>query len=180
MGRTIFIAGIYGTGKSTLCSKLSDKMQIPFFSAGDLISESNGEIYGATKAVADKEINQMILAKKVQKLLQAHDHIFLAGHFCIFNSATEVDVLPDSIFQNLNIEQIVLLEAEVHTVIKHLKSRDNKIYHHEDIAQLMMAERGQGTKIAKELDCQLSIYKMTFSEEDTDNVIAAIAQGGFS
>jgi len=72
MGKTIFIAGAYGTGKSTLCSKLSAKIQIPFFSAGDLISEINGEQYGANKVVSDKKRNQTLLAKKVQELNQIH------------------------------------------------------------------------------------------------------------
>lgn len=46
-GTTIFIAGVYGTGKSTMCSVLSEKLHIPAFSAGDLISAINGERYGA-------------------------------------------------------------------------------------------------------------------------------------
>ena len=180
MKDTIFIAGIYGTGKSTLCDNLSNKIQLPFFSAGDLISEVNGEVYGANKAVIDKENNQIILTKRVQELLQLHDCILLAGHFCIFNFKNEVEVLPDSTFCNLNIEQIVLLEADVSKVIDHLKVRDGKIYSCENIARLMTAERNQATKIAQELGCRLSIYKMTFSDKDADNVITYITQGDFA
>lgn len=46
-GSTIFIAGVYGTGKSTMCSVLSEMLHIPAFSAGDLISAINGEQYGS-------------------------------------------------------------------------------------------------------------------------------------
>ena len=56
-GSTIFIAGVYGTGKSTICSALAERLHIPAFSAGDLISVINGEQYGANKAVADKDNN---------------------------------------------------------------------------------------------------------------------------
>lgn len=35
---TIFIAGSYGVGKSTLCDSLSKKLDIPAFSSGDLIT----------------------------------------------------------------------------------------------------------------------------------------------
>lgn len=42
----IFVAGIYGVGKSTLCERLSISIGIPCYSAGDLISAINGEIYG--------------------------------------------------------------------------------------------------------------------------------------
>jgi len=39
---TIFVAGIYGVGKSTLCANLSKELKIPTYSAGDLISSVNG------------------------------------------------------------------------------------------------------------------------------------------
>ena len=56
----VFIAGAYGVGKSTLFRKLSLTLRIPSFSAGDLISEVNGEIYGQNKVVKDKTENQNI------------------------------------------------------------------------------------------------------------------------
>ena len=67
---TIFIAGSYGVGKSTLCEMLSSILRIPAYSAGDLISNVNGEIYGANKAVKNKDKNQDILAIEVKKKLQ--------------------------------------------------------------------------------------------------------------
>lgn len=59
---TIFLAGIYGVGKSTLAERISATTGLPCFSAGDLISRVNGEKYGANKFVTDKEKNQDILA----------------------------------------------------------------------------------------------------------------------
>jgi len=41
---TYFLAGIYGVGKSTIGEKLSTVLDIPFYSAGDLISQVNGEL----------------------------------------------------------------------------------------------------------------------------------------
>lgn len=83
---TNFVAGMYGVGKNTLCEKLSQRMNIPFYSAGDLISHINGEEYGANKAVADKNKNQDILVEEVNALLIHQPQIILAGHFCIFNT----------------------------------------------------------------------------------------------
>ena len=42
-GGVVFIAGVYGVGKSTLCNMLSNSLHIPAFSSGDLNSEKNGE-----------------------------------------------------------------------------------------------------------------------------------------
>ena len=64
----IFVAGIYGVGKSTLCERLSISIGIPCFSAGDLISAINGEIYGRNKTVVKKEKNQDILVTDIEKV----------------------------------------------------------------------------------------------------------------
>ena len=179
MGITIFIAGAYGTGKSILCGRLSTIMQIPFFSAGDLISEINGEHYGANKAATDKNRNQILLADKVQELNQIYSRIILAGHFCIFNNSNEVETLPASVFYNLNIEQIVLLEANEDIIAKHLQKRDGKEYSFESIHQLIIAERKQSKEITNELNCRLCTYQMTFSDEDACTVINFLRKGDY-
>ena len=127
-GSTIFIAGVYGTGKSTMCSTLSKRLLIPAFSAGDLISAINGEQYGANKAVSDKNNNQILLAERVRQLTQENQKIILAGHFCIFSADNDVEVLPESVYPALNISRIILLEADIQTIISNLRRRDGKNY----------------------------------------------------
>ena len=117
---TIFVAGTYGVGKSTLCNKLSTALKIPDFSAGDLISAVNGETYGANKVVRDKDANQNILASQVKQLLKSTPSIILAGHFCIFDINGNVDILPSRVFYDLEIETILLLEASSSQIIKNL------------------------------------------------------------
>ena len=177
-GSTIFVAGIYGTGKSTLCSALSERLHIPAFSAGDLISAVNGERYGANKAVADKDNNQVLLAERVRELGQEHEQVILAGHFCIFNSGNGVEVLPESVYHTLNISRIVLLEADTRTIIEHLKHRDGKDYTEESVAALSKKERDQSERIAEQLKCPLDIYKMTFTDENLDHVAELLYVGG--
>lgn len=177
-GSTIFIAGIYGTGKSTMCLALADRLHIPAFSAGDLISTVNGEQYGANKTVADKDNNQVLLSEQVRELCEEHEKIILAGHFCIFNADNEVEVLSESVYQTLNITRIFLLEADSQTIIEHLKKRDDRIYSEESVIALSKKEREQGERIAKQLKCPFEIYKMTFSDIDVDRVADLLSVGG--
>ncbi len=152
-GSTIFIAGIYGTGKSTICSALSKRFHIPSFSAGDLISAINGEQYGANKAVADKDSNQVLLAERVQELNHENKQIILAGHFCIFNAHNEVEILPESVYSALNIAQIILLEADIQNIVLNLRRRDGKDYSEKSVTALMEREREQSERISKQLKC---------------------------
>lgn len=124
---TIFVAGSYGVGKSTLCNVLSKALDIPTFSAGDLIGNINGEQYGANKAVKNKDVNQDILGIEVKKKLEQYPTILLAGHFCLFDKSNCVEKLANSIFEKISIEQILLLEADPVRISTNLSIRDKKI-----------------------------------------------------
>ena len=169
---TIFVAGIYGVGKSTLCANLSKELKIPTYSAGDLISSVNGEQYGANKAVADKMSNQAILSIQVKKLLEKNTRILLAGHFCIFNKKNEVDYLPENIFSDLNIEIILLLEAPVSRVLKNLTSRDNKEYTQQQIESLHNAENQRAMKISHSIGCEIFLHSMRFDNTDLSKCLS--------
>ena len=82
MNGVVFVAGIYGVGKSTLCERISSLIHMPFYSAGDLISEQVGEIYGENKKVCNKDQNQNVLIEcisqkivKEQMFWQIYHHI---------------------------------------------------------------------------------------------------------
>ena len=173
-GSTIFIAGVYGTGKSTMCSVLSEMLHIPAFSASDLISAINGEQYGANKAVSDKNNNQILLAERVRQLTQENPKIILAGHFCIFNADNDVEVLPESVYPALNISRIILLETNIQTVISNLHRRDGKNYPVKSVAVLLKKEREQSKRIAEQLNCPLNIYQMTFTNKDSQYVASLL------
>lgn len=163
---TIFVAGIYGVGKSTLCDRLSKQLCIPSFSAGDLISRVNGEEYGANKVVADKNENQDILATEVQRILSRHPQIILAGHFSIFSKSNAIDLLPKNVFAKLNIDKILLLEADIDTIVHNLAFRDNRRYEYADLEALHNAEHEAAISVAGEINCELVIHQMKFDDTD--------------
>lgn len=163
---TIFVAGSYGVGKSTLCNALSKVLDIPAFSAGDLISNINGEQYGANKAVKNKDANQDILAIEVEKKLEQYPTILLAGHFCIFDKSNCVEKLPNSIFEKISIEQILLLEADPVRILTNLSIRDNKKYELSHIELLLKEEQRAAEAISLRCNCSLHIHQMAFDGSD--------------
>lgn len=176
MNGLYFIAGVYGVGKSTLCEKISTILGIPFYSSGDLISNVNGELYGANKVVKDKTQNQNILVSAVNQLYLRYPTMLLAGHFCIFDKNTKVDILPEDVFPQLKILKIILLEANEEIIINHLSKRDNKFYSKEQIIELQLIERTQALKIASELEIPIVIYRMKFDNSDVDEILMKIKE----
>lgn len=171
-----FIAGVYGVGKSTLCEKISTILDIPFYSSGDLISNINGETYGANKTVKDKAQNQIILVSAVNQLYLRYPAMLLVGHFCIFDKNTKVDILPEDVFAQLKILKIILLEAEEEIIINHLSKRDNKFYSKEQIVELQSIERIQALKIASKLEIPIVIHQMKFDDCDIDEILIKIKE----
>lgn len=174
---TIFIAGSYGVGKSTLCEKLSHKMGIPFYSAGDIISRVNGEAYGANKAVSDKSGNQEILSEEINKILKVHPNILLAGHFCIFNKSNQVEHLPAEVFSKLHIENILLLEADSERIVSNLGMRDGKIYTVSEMRELVVAENICAKQVAEQIACSLFVHNMQFDASDVEACLALLREG---
>ena len=162
----IFVAGSYGVGKSTLCNALSKILSIPTYSAGDLISNVNGEQYGVNKAVKDKYANQEILVFEIEKKLEHCPTILLAGHFCIFDKFNCVDKLPHSAFEKMAIEQILLLEANPARILNNLIVRDKKKYELRDIKLLLEEERRAAEEISHKCRCSFHIHHMAFDESD--------------
>lgn len=174
---TIFVAGVYGVGKSTICQNLSQLTSIPCYSAGDLISEVNGEIYGANKAVKDKTQNQDILITAVEQKLHSVSSIILAGHFCIFDNSSNVKLLPEYVFERLHISKLVLLEAPVEQISNNLQKRDAKCYSMNAIKSIKELENLQACKIAERLNIPFLIHTMQFNQADVTKLLPFLMRG---
>lgn len=168
MKKVIFISGVYGVGKSTLCSNIASKLHLSYYSAGDLISEINGEVYGKNKVVKNKYANQDILISQLNEKLKENDLILLAGHFCILGKDGDIEVIPIEKYDEMHISAIILLEAEINEIIDNLKGRDGKSYSRLQVEDLMRKERDLANAVSKRLEVPIFIHRMDFSESDTN------------
>jgi len=112
----------------------------------------------------------------VNKLHYKHEKIILAGHFCIFDVNNDIEVLPDSVFDKLNLSRLILLEAEISLVSKNLRQRDGKAYSISVLDELANKERSQAEKTSRRLGCPLFIYRMRFTDDDLINLFAYIME----
>jgi len=174
--QVFFVSGVYGVGKTTICSKLSEKTGIPSYSASDLISEKNNEQYGTQKSVKDKEENQQMLLNAVKALPFVDNQILLSGHFCIFGRNQEVEPLPDFVFTSLGITKIILLTAELSLILERLYKRDNVSYMPKSIGNLLCQEKLSANRFADILKCSLYIHRMQFNGNDVDNLTDFLLQ----
>ena len=89
MKSVIFVSGVYGVGKSTLCNAVAHKCHLESYSSSDLISDVNGEIYGANKKVKNKISNQNILIERVDQKLKKSQLSNISGAFLHFREGRQ-------------------------------------------------------------------------------------------
>lgn len=112
--RILFVAGVYGVGKTTLCDILSEKYLISSYSSSELISKCNHEEYGKNKYVTNSNRNQEILVNQVNKIKD--ESFILNGHFCLKEKNNKVILLENEVFKKLNLSCILLLSASVEII----------------------------------------------------------------
>ena len=171
---TIFIAGVYGVGKSTLARELALIKKIPHYSSSALISAINGEQYGRNKSVKDKYRNQDILTACVSQLLEETEQIILTGHFCILGDQNKVEELPQNVFYNLELDSIVLLEASPDRIVCNLHTRDGIQYPLDTIRALSVQERTCAQLVSNVLGCPLVIHHMCYDGSDLEILMSKL------
>ncbi len=170
--KIIFIAGSYGVGKTTLCNQISKVMKIPSYSASDLISKQNNEQYGENKYVMDSKANQDILVNQVSKI---QDNVFIVnGHFCLKAPNNNLILLDHTIFLQMNLSSIILLNADDNAIIHNIYNRDHRKYDSEFVKNLLESERRQAEDVSKKYNIPLYIYDMKYDGEDFDRILLVI------
>lgn len=173
----IFIAGIYGVGKSYFANELSEKLEIPNFSASNLIKLDVGETYEKGKHVHDKAHNQRVLIKNVRRLNDQCTSIIIDGHLCIFTKLGEADEISLSVLENLNIRILVLLKDKPINIHTRMESRDSHVYSIEQLELLQECEIKQFTALSEILNVKSIVYDI--SESNKGEIIQQVQGGDF-
>lgn len=101
MKNIIFIGGIHGVGKGTLCEKICNDLNLRHLSASEVLKwEEISE--KENKLVKDFTLTQNRPITNLQKIVKENEKYILDGHYCLLN----YDRIPEKIdfetFSSLN------------------------------------------------------------------------------
>jgi predicted transcriptional regulator/adenylate kinase len=163
LGNLIFVAGVHGAGKTTLCENLGFP-GISHRSASSLIKEERAEAISSTrKTVKDMRGNQELLVRAVNKIRATGKPILLDGHFALLDESYKAQPIPAEVFSELGVRAIVLVHDKATEISKRLKERDNGALTAKVIARLQSVEFSQAELVAREL-C-VPVYRFHSSTE---------------
>jgi adenylate kinase len=143
----IFIGGIHGVGKGTICKEISRVTNANHIIASDLLKWyeiSNVD----NKNVANIKFTQDRLVTGLNKVINKNELPLLDGNFCLFNSIGETEKIPKETFIKINPRLIAIVTTSVNKIQERLQNRDGKIYNLDKLKEMQITEMNYAKQIA--------------------------------
>jgi len=163
--KIIFVGGIHGVGKGTVCKELVHKLNFEHLSASEVLRWK--EISNLkNKKVQNFDTTQDRLLTNLKEIVKPNKNYLLDGHFVLLNSKGEPEKINESTFFGINPKLIILLTCEPQIIIERLKQRDNSIY------KLSVLKRMQEMEVehANYISNKLEIPVFTIIDGNTSSI----------
>ena len=147
----IFIGGIHGVGKGTVCSMIQKELDLVHLSASEVLKWSEFSPDIKNKFVGDIPETQDRLIQGLQNIIESDKKYLLDGHFCLFNSTGEINRVDIEIFIQISPIFISVVTCDIRVILERLEQRDSKHYNVEIIEEMQNAEVRHGQLVAQRL-----------------------------
>ncbi|MGR3319723.1 MAG: ATP-binding protein [Candidatus Anammoxibacter sp.] len=161
--KIIFVGGIHGVGKTSLCAKLTNRMGVDYFSASQLIKKLKiDHCDNKNKAVKDIGNNQELLLTAIGQYVDKNSATILDGHFCLLNSNHEITQISKETFEDISPIAIIVLYDSILNISSKITNRDGVSY---DI-NLLSSFQSEEIKYSTDIAGQLQIPYLLFDVSD--------------
>ncbi|MBE6325717.1 MAG: AAA family ATPase [Bacteroidales bacterium] len=152
----IFVGGIHGSGKGTICSLLVDKLGAIYISASKLLHWDR-----KSKQVDDVSENQRILTELLIENTKLDSSYIIDGHFALWNIDKHCEEVPIDTFLPLDLKAIVLTTCNPEVIQDRLFNRDKISYKLEEIKELQELEEKRAKVVSEYLNIPLFFIDTT-------------------
>lgn len=176
--KIIFVGGVHGVGKTTVCASLCSTFNIEHYSASDLISKVKQVNFSSKRTNEIKE-NQDTLITAIDEFTGYGKYFLLDGHFCLIDHKDNIIRTPYSTYAAMSPRAIVLLHDDPSVIYLRLQKRDKENFAVEQLKSLQEEEIGYSKEIASGLAIPyLLASPSTEREKIADFIDRLITEGG--
>src|SRR5690625_33621 len=159
LSNVVFIGGVHGVGKSTICQHICRELNMEYLSASELLKWKDINEDEKNKKVEDIPFTQNRLITGLKNILQEDKSYLLDGHYCLLNKDNEVENISLDTFKKINPITLILILGNVKEIKKRLENRDNKPYEYELLEHLQNSEFAYAKILSEVLNVPLYIGK---------------------
>jgi len=158
----IFVGGIHGVGKTTICRKAFEPLGYHCVTASSLIS-AYGYRTDINKQVDDVPKNQIALVEQLALEKKKHCRLLLDGHFTLINSQEQIEPIDHSVFQKMGPNRLILVKGDPAEIARRLAFRDKRKWNPEFISTFQDAEERHAKYVSDSIQVPLQIIQNTDS-----------------
>jgi adenylate kinase len=151
LNNLIFIGGIHGVGKGTICDRICLQTDFVHITASEIL-RWNEISKPDNKKVENIQSTQDRLIAGLDKALKKNENYLLDGHFCLFNSEGQVEKVPMETFEKIAPKLIVIVTTKIDLIKGRLEKRDKKGYDFDLLKSMQTSEKEYAQQISLELD----------------------------
>lgn len=170
--RFIFLGGVHGVGKSTLCENTFSPMGYGRATASTIIKSAGGRVV-AEKKIGNIDGNQQMLLRSLPVVLERYSRFVLDGHFTLVTEHNGIECIPLKVFRGINPDAFVLLIGSPAELARRLHVRDGKRWSKSFITEFQDIEIHHAKKIANTLDVPLHIVH---NDDDPSDLLNRIQE----
>ena len=157
MQRIVFVAGIHGVGKSSMCARLAEAVGAAHLSSGALIRQS---LMGTPESASEKPVGDV--GKNQDALIaalsaQGAREIILDGHFVLLKAAGTFADVPLATFAELAPVGVLLILDEAEAIATRLWARDGTRYDQSLLEELQRRENAAACEVTRAIGAPLRI-----------------------
>ena len=173
-GVAMFIGGVHGVGKTTICKASLDPLGFDCISASELIRR-HVTMHKTDKRVRNVGKNQDVLVTESNKEKSKSLLYGLDGHYCLLNKDGVIERLSIEVFRSLGFDLLALVDSTVDEVVKRLQARDGTKWSKKTVSALMSAERTHARRVAKALNMPLVVLDAQ-KENGAEVIVSALSE----
>lgn len=168
MKNIIFIGGIHGSGKGTICEILKSKVELIHLTASEVLKWNELSLQ-EDKLVNDIAETQNRLISNLNKIIDKNKTYLLDGHYCLLTKDGKPEKISLQTFKDICPKKMILVITNPITIKKRLENRDAKTY------DISLIENFQNLEInfAKEISevLQIPLHIINSEEFEIENLI---------
>ena len=164
----VFVGGIHGVGKSTICRRLCADLSLEYLSASVLIAGHKAETTTNNrdngKLVANIDENQDVLLKALSGMTKSGLKCLMDGHFTLFDSKKQIQRIPSATFAAIMPIVLIVLVDDPASILDRLSRRDGNRYDLQSLTYMQEQELSYAKQIGMQLS--LDVYEVAASKVD--------------